>query len=212
MSFYLDFKKIDINMFYEYLRTRRLFETHSILKNDIEGYKQRLYKLGYNEIDTLYKDIKTQKRVDAFAENNNIDNQYVTVLRRHLMSLVAKPRKITDFVRMQPETISYLLSKEINTTKDLYENIDAIHTDEMDYLFAITDLCRLRYLHVTFLDGIYFSGYKSIDDLAHADIEELSNKINKTMIQYNLSKAKLGLKDAEYLIEDAKLYKEWLNL
>ena len=82
----------------------------------------------------------------------------------------------------------------------------------MEYLNSVNDLVRMRYLHATFLDGLYFSGYKSMQDLANADFHDVSKRVNETMITHNLSKAKLGLKDSEYLVEDAKLYLKWLNL
>ena len=212
MGFYLDFNKISIDMFFDYLKERRLFATHMILKENIEERKNQFKNLGYHNIHDLYQAIKTQQKVDSFSIEYDMDNQYLTVLRRHLMSLIAKPRKITDFKRLKEESITYLLHNNIKTTKDLYERINDIQSTELDYLTSIADLCRLRYLHATFLDGIYFSGYTSIKKLEEASVEELSKKINEVMLEKNLSKAKLGLKDSEYLIEDAKLYNKWLHL
>ena len=163
-------------------------------------------------MDSLYNDIKTQKKVDLFCAKHNYDNQYITVLRRHIMSLVTKNRKITDFTRMRKSTMEYLLLKDIKTTKDLFERFEDLYGEDMDYLKSINDLVRMRYLHATFFDGLYFSGYKSINDLAKADYVQVSKDINDTLITHNLSKAKLGLKDAEYLVEDAKLYLKWLVL
>ncbi len=212
MGFYLDFKKITIDMLYDYFSSRRLFTSHRILKENITENRDKLKQLGYSNLDDLFKAIKTQKKVDEFSLKNDYDNEYVTILRRHVMSLIAKPRKIADFVRMKKSTRMYLLDNDIKTTKDLFENLHQLESDEMEYLNSIADLCRLRYLAITFLDGIYYSGYKTMEMLSNATPEEVSRKINETMIKYGLSKVKLGIKDSEYLIEDAKLYLEWLNL
>ncbi len=212
MGFYLDFKKISIDMFYKYLEESRLFETHLILKDNIDNNMDNFKKLGYSNLDSLYKDIKTQRKVILFAEKNNYSIDYLTVLRRHIMSLIAKPRKISDFSRLKESTKNYLQELNIKTTKDLYDNISKITCDEMNYLNSIVDLSRQRYMHATYLDGVYFSGYTSMKKLASAEVDKLASDINETMRRMNLTKAKFGLKDSKYIIDDANLYIKWLNL
>lgn len=208
----LDFKKITLEEFYEYLKQRRLFETHQVLKKDYEIHLANLKKLGYHNLDELYYDIRTNKKVEIFSEKNQYDLEYVTILRRHIMSLVSKPRKIVDFQMMRSEIKEYLLDKGIKDTKQLYDQIHTIECDNMKYLHAICEITQMRYLHPNFFDGIYFAGYHSMEDMSKSSVEDMSRKVSDSVKKHNLSKIKLGLKDSEYLIEDAKLYIKWLAL
>ncbi len=212
MGFYIDLEKVTTEMFYDYIKRSRVFETHLILKENIDKYVATFKELGYKNVKQLYSDIKTPSKVVVFSETNNIDKDYVIVLRRHILSLIAKPRSIEDFKMMKPSTKEYLRNFGIKTTKDLFDRFTEISCDDMEYITCVADLSRQRYMHATYLDALYYSGYTSMKELSDGDVESLTNKINQTLNTYHLSKQKFGLKDAKYIIDDAKLYLKLLAL
>jgi hypothetical protein len=199
-------------MFFDYLKEREIFPTHAILKEDIE-YKLAFFKdVGFKYLDELYNAIKTKAKCNHFSITHNIEFEYINVLRRHIMSFLAKPRDIKDFALFSPDEIKFFLENGIRNTYQLYENKSIEIQSNKEYVKSILDIVRQRYISPLFFDGIYLAGYRTIEELSKVDPVELSNNVNKAMKEHKLTTVSLGVKDSTFLVEDAKLYSEWLNL
>lgn len=213
MNYGLDFNKISVNEFYDYIEARDLMKSHHILKDDIDFYRSFFYTHEIRTLDELYNEIKTKPRVVKFSKEHILDEDYLIILRRHIMSFVVKPRKIDDFKMMDPVARYILEAENIKTTKELFFSPQLIiRCPNLRYIKGILELTTLRYVSASFAEAIFLSEYETIKDIAAATPEEFRDKINETSKKYDLFKSVFGLSDSKYLIDDAKLFCKWQNL
>lgn len=209
----IDLKKISTIEFFGYLSERDLFKSHAILNDHPERYCERFENLGYKDVGSLYEAIRTAKRSEAFSSLHDLPFDYINILRRHISSFLYKPRPLIGFSGLDDDRISCLKEKGITHTDHLYEKFHELdppcETDH--YLAAIKELTRLRYVAAKFADILYHAGYMSIDDIKADSPEMLQKKANDANRSNRIAPINLGLSDAKFLIDDAKLYADWLN-
>lgn len=197
--------------FFNYLRDRELLKSHSILKTDRDKHLKVIQSLGLNTLGKLANALKTKARALKTFVNTDVTEEYIVILRRQVNSFVSKPRKLNEFMLIDDSTVKSLLKINIITTKDLFLQWNQVVFKEacMDYLKAISILTQLRYVGHGYAESLYLSGYKTIESIATVDPVILVGQINATSDKFKLFKITLGLSDATFLVEDAKLFLKW---
>jgi replicative superfamily II helicase len=72
-------------------------------------------------------------------------------------------------------------------------------------LFALSNLVRINGIASATAVTFYEAGYKSIKDIINSTKEEMLNKITKVNDEKKYYKAKLGLKDMQFVIDYANM-------
>lgn len=211
MNIGLDFSKIRTNEFYSYLKKRDLMKSHLILKEDLNEYRDFFISQGLTTLNELYDVIKTKSRVIKYAKTHFLDEEYLIILRRHIMSFIVKPRNMDDFKMLDPVDIYILQAENIKTTSDLHSRSDVIERmQNQEYINSVLEFTSMRYVSASFAEAIYFAGYKTKQDIADTTAKEFKDKINEAAKKYQLFKSVFGESDSQYLIDDAKLFLKWM--
>lgn len=210
MEYGVDFSKITMEEFYEYVKEKNLMKSHAILKEDLNYYTSFFLQQGFCTMNDLYQEIKTKSKVIKFAKKYDVNENYVVILRRHLMSFEVKPRSVDDFRLMDPLDRYILDSENITNTKELFQHPNTIQRlRNQEYINSMLELTTLRYISAPFAEALFRSGYKNIFEISNANPEEMTKKINTIGKELGLFKSVFGLKDASHVVDDAKLYIKW---
>jgi len=122
---------------------------------------------------------------------------------------------ISDFPGISANIVSILLNKRIRTSKDVYDlvinpnNISivsreiGIEVNELQELSSLCNLVRINGIGAIAARTLYESGYRSIDEIAHAKAAELLKGMNAVNVNKQYYKAKLGEKDMQFVIDAA---------
>ena len=213
MEICVDLNKVSMKDFYVYLETRKMFPSHKILERDNKKYLEIFEDLGFKTVDKLFKAISSKKKCEDFSVKHKIDFEYITILRRHIGGFIVKPRLLSEFSLLDDSIIELLSKKGIKNTKDLRSKIQelAIPKEHFAYLNSILELTKLRYVAGKYTDGLFLSGYETIDKIAVSNPQTMNTKLNETMRTYNIANVNLGISDSEFLISDAKLFIKWFR-
>lgn len=215
MPYYVDLSKISLDQYKEKLIIADLVPSRQVLKEDIYLNFTILKNAGINNTEELYDALKTKKRVQNFATEHQIDENYLTILIRELKGYRQPPVKIKDFFHLAPAVISKLEGIGLKNTQQLYEHIKTkdlrkelaiktkIDTETINELAKLTDLSRVRWVNHTFAYALVRSGIESVKQLSETDFEQLHILINETNRKLNLYKANIGVHDMKITVEAA---------
>lgn len=216
MGYCFNLTRITLDDYKRLLKEQYLIPSMLILRQNIDEIFDIISNTGIHNIEELYIKIKTKKRAEIFAEQYNIDNNYMIILRRSLMGFKTPIRKLKDYIILEEHWEKFDVLG-LKTSEDLYyyfsENLEqdilnelGITKEQLGNLSHLMDVSRLRYVTPTFAETIIKSGYCSVDKLSRAEAQCLYEIFQETNDQLKLYKGVLSKNDMQFLIEDAKLF------
>lgn len=219
MGYSIDLNRIPFLQYMEILKKQNLLPGRRILLENIDENFQRMTDTGIHNLAELKNNLASTERLFAFAAKTGVPENYLTILKREMGSLEQKPISISDFPDISANIVSILLNKGIRTSKDLYlatnlNNITiasreiGIEASELQELNSLCNLVRINGIGAIAARTIYESGYKSIDEIAHAKAAELLERMNAVNTNKQYYKAKLGEKDMQFIIDAANIILE----
>ncbi|HCC38259.1 MAG TPA: hypothetical protein DEQ14_12010 [Treponema sp.] len=217
MGYNIDLNKISILKYMEILKSQNPLPGRRILLENIEENFRKITDTGIHSLAELKNSISSKQKLSIFPQKTNIDENYLTILKREIGSLEQKPIPVSDFPGISAGTLSALENQGIKTSKDVYNlsinpgNISSvsrktgIKTSELLEINIMSNLVRINGIGTAAAKAIYESGYKSIDDIAHAKAAKLLEKMNTANANKQYYKANLGEKDMQFIIDAAKI-------
>ena len=216
MGYYINLQDINIEEYRDKLKFADLLPSRRILRNDIDKHFERIKNSGVSNLEELLEKVKNKKKMEAFAKQNDVDENYLTILVREIKSYRQPPSKFKDFPEVPPEVISGLEKGGITNTVQLYEKVlskesrnklsseAGISQDWILKLARLTDLCRIRWVNHTFAFILLETGCDSAQSVANADIKNLYEKVNRFIEEKALFKVRIGQHDIKLCVEAAK--------
>jgi len=213
----MDLRKIDIPKYKIFLKNQHLILSRQILHENIDDNFKIFENYGFKNLYDLKQAISTKTKINNLSKEIDISTEYLNILRRELGTFNKKGIPFKDFPIIDNNTISALDKKGIKNTKDFYEyytseNNEKRVADELSIsppmiscLVLLSSLVRINGIGALAAVTFYEAGYKTINDVISSTKEEMLEKITKINNEKNYYKAKLGLKDMQFVIDFANL-------
>lgn len=216
MGYYIDLTGISLDQYKAILKSADLLPSRRILQENINENFEVLKRKNIQNVDGLLKVFNSKKKMQLFAAQENFDENYLAVLVREAKSYKPRPNNIKDFPGITEAVVSGLETVGIKNTLHLFDKIKSkegraalsaqtsIDEAEMLRLAKLTDLSRIRWVNHTFAYVLLEAGFDTAEKVAHANYEDLYNKIKQLNSERNLYKGNIGLHDMKLCVEAAK--------
>lgn len=201
MKYCLDTSVLSLELYRDLLKKQNLLPGRRILLQDIDSNFQKLIDSGILNVSVLKKALSSPNKLKALALNNDLSEEYLTILKREIGSLEQKPVALNSFPNMDDSLISSLISKGIKSSRDYWES----NLPKDNELFGLCDLVRINGVGPTAAKTFYEAGYKSVEDVTNANAEDMLKRVTGINEVKQYYQAKLGIKDIQFCIDFAKI-------
>lgn len=201
MPYNLDLSALSIREYQELLKRQNLLPGRRILWHNIDHNFEAMGRQGITNIAELKGRLSTPQKMSSFAAATGIPEQYLTILKREIGTLVQNPVPLASFPGVDSAIVDGLNSKGIKTSKEYFER-GLSNTDE---LFCLCDLVRINGVGAVAAKAFYEAGYRSVAEVAGADAGVMLERVAKVNDTKRYYKAKLGIKDMQFCIDFASL-------
>ncbi len=215
MGYYIDLKSISIDKYKDIIKSAELIPSWKVLKENIDENLNIIKAHNIKNLDDLLTVLKGKDDIELFSQKSGLPGKYLEVLKRVVNGYRQKPNRIKDFPCIAEETAVKLERIGIRNTLKLYEMIltpdkrdelaeeTGISKSEIVTLAKLTDLSRIRWVNHTFAYVLLEAGYESAEEVAHADPEELYEKIKRLNSERKIYNAHIGVRDMKMCIDSA---------
>ena len=114
-QYYIDLQAYSLQKLKSMLQSMRLIPSQRILLEGIDARFQILEASGIHNLAALQARLKTKKKLQAFAVQSGIPEDYLTVLRREASSWTPKPVILADFPQVDSQAVAKLGQRGIKT-------------------------------------------------------------------------------------------------
>jgi hypothetical protein len=223
MGYSLDLSKISIESYKEILKNQYLLPSRKILQQNIDFSFDAIYSCHIKNLAELKNALSTTQKLNVFSEKSGLSKEYLTILRREIVSIEPKEVLIKEFPEVDEETINSLATTGIKSSKDYYEFYNSLNgkkeitqkisisEGKAQELFSLCDLVRINGVGAIAAKSFFDAGYKSVNDVAKTKAEEMLERVSKVNNIKQYYKAKLGTKDMQFCIDFASIIKSIEN-
>ncbi len=216
MSFSIDFKKVTLEEYKKDIRKKSFIPSRQILQDRVDIHFNAFKKAKINNLEELVITINNKKLKTELLKDNNISNEYLTILLRELKSIQSKPLKLSEFNWIPNTIINKFVKIGISNTKIVYERLGkskerkqfsktiGIAEKDIIELLKLSDLTRIQWVNSTFSHVLFAAGFDTVEKVSNANYEDLYNKVTSRNEEMKLYKGKIGLNDMKLCIEAAK--------
>jgi hypothetical protein len=198
------------------LQAADLLPSRRLLQENTEEIFGVLKAQGLATLADLQAALKTKPKLQQFAQECGLDEEYLKVLIREVNSIQPKPNKLTDFPETPAEVVEKLAEIGIKHTLHLYDRVltpadraalaAEIGVDERVILrlAKLTDISRIRWMNHTFAYIMLEAGYDSSAAVAQADPAQLHADVKALNEARGIFKGQIGLHDMVLCVNAAK--------
>ena len=200
-QYHVDLEQFSIKEFQHILETGRLLPSERVLGEKTCERFAILAAMGITNLQGLAHRLKSKKKLEQFAQESGIPQDYLTILRRRIGVYVPKPVPLIKFPGVDPEHVERLAAVGIKQTEQLFEraqsaqdraalsDLTGVPDDALLELVKLSDLSRASYVGPTFARVIYEAGADTIGKLADCSPEELCANLRAVNEEQGLTKA-----------------------
>jgi hypothetical protein len=215
-DYHIDLEQFSLEHFRHILETRDLQPGRMILKEQLAERFQILESMGISNLKELEAVLETKKRMEKFAQESGLPNDYLVILRREVSSYVPKPFNLEKIPEVNPEYIERLAASGIKNTKHLFERakfkdgraelsrLVDVPDDDLLELVKLSDLARIWGVGPLFARLLYEAGVDTIEEFLKCSLKELSETLHAINNEEHYTPIMPTAKDIEYCIELAK--------
>jgi len=204
MRYALDLEFITIQEYRTLLMQQNLLPGRKILWNDLDKNFDLFRCRGIKTVAQLKKSLSTPEKIAAFANESEISDEYLVILKREIGSLEQKPVLLSAFPDMDPSFLTKLGNAGLKTSKEYWESKQGVS----DELFCLCDLVRINGVGPVAARVFYEAGYRSIEEVATAVASIMLEKVSVVNEAHHYYRGKLGQKDMQFCIDFAILLKK----
>ncbi|MBG0771891.1 MAG: DUF4332 domain-containing protein [Anaerolineaceae bacterium] len=216
MGYYRDFDALSLEEYQAILENADLLPSRRVLQEHTAARFAALKAQGLATVADLQTALKNKAKLQAFALQSELDEDYLAVLIREVNSLQPKPNKLADIPDVSVEVVSALAKLGIKQTVQLFERVRtpadraALAAEAgMDetailHLAKLTDLSRIRWVNHTFAAILLAAGYESAADVAQANPQQLHADVKRVNEERGYFKGQIGLHDMALTVNAAK--------
>jgi hypothetical protein len=223
MKYGMDLTKMDVQKYKNFLKNQYLIPSRQILHEKIDDNFKIFENCGLKNLSDLKQAISTSAKIDKMSKETGISAEYLNILRRELGTFDKAGVSFKEFPTIDGNTVSKLDEKGIKNTKDFYEyyysesnekgisDEPGIPVEMVERLISLSSLVRINGIASLAAVTFYEAGYKTVKDIAVSTKEEMLEKITAVNDEKKYYKAKLGLKDMQFVIDFAGLMEYFEN-
>lgn len=201
MRYDIDLTKVSLEQYRQLLQKQNLLPSRRLLLQDLDARFTALETQGIANAAQLMKALAAPAKFDQLAAKAGIPQEYLTVLKRELGTLLPKNVSLTDFPGIDPAAIESLRERGIKTSKAYFEQSD----DTNGELYALCNLVRINGIGPNAAKMFYEAGYRSPAEIAAADAETILIKISAQNADHRYYQGTLGFKDMRFCVESAQM-------
>jgi hypothetical protein len=211
--YYIDLEAFSLARFRDELETREVLPGRRILKEDIAGRFAVLESMGIENLAELVQALKTKKKVEAFAQQSGLSQDYLTILRREVNRYLPNPVNLAKFPGVEPAYVEKLASVGIKHSKHLFDRgrtrdarddvsrQAAVPGDAVLELVKLSDLVRVSGVGPVFARILYQAGSDTLEKLATSSPEGLHDRVMAVNLEMGYTNAAIPMRDIAYCIE-----------
>ena len=200
-QYHVNLEQFSLEEFKHILETGRLLPSEKILGEKISERFATLEAMGITNLQDLVGRIKSKKKLEQFAQESGLPQDYLTILRRRVGVYTPKPAPLAKFPGIDPEHVERLATVGIKQTKQLFERakskqeraalseLAGVPDDALLELVKLSDLARASYVGPAFARVIYEAGADTLGKLADCSPKELCEKMRAVNEEKQLTKA-----------------------
>jgi hypothetical protein len=215
-DYYADLGKISLSDFKAELESGELLPSRKMLGEDIDNRFKCMRNHGMKNLDDLLAVLKTTDKIKKFSRETGLPEEYLTILRREIMSSQPKPVNLRDFPGISKVTVGKLEKQNIKNTKQLYQYIKTdvarrnlqndlnIPHNEVLELAKLTDVVRIKWVGANFARLLVDSCCDTVEKVSKADYKELYDAVVCINDEKKYFRGKFGLHDMKLAVIAAK--------
>jgi hypothetical protein len=216
MSYYINLNKISLDEYKKILKSADLLPSRKMLLENVDHELDLIKKQGIKNLADLLSALKNKNKLQAFAEQSGVSEDYLTILNREIKGYHPRPNKLRDFPDLEKKMVEKLEEMGFTNTLKLYDKVVTPQQRkelaqflgaperEIFKLTKLTDLSRIKWVNHTFANVLYQAGFDTVEKVASADYKELYKKVKKLNEEQHLYKGHIGLNDMKRCVEAAK--------
>jgi hypothetical protein len=217
-QYHLDLEHFSLGQYRQVLETDDLLPSQQILKEDIPGRFAVLESMGIRNLKDLADALSTKKKIERFAQESGLPQEYLAVLRRRTKIYTPNPIPLAKIPGIAPEHIERLAAAGINQTKQLFERArskedraelaeqSGVPEDVVLELVKLSDLARAGYVGPIFARMLYEAGVDSLERLSRSSPAELHERLLAVNEEQKLTRAtNFTVKDIASCVEIAQM-------
>lgn len=202
-----DLAEVTLDDFKLELKTGRLLPSRQPLLENIDHNFAILEKSRYKNIADLKKVLDKKKQLQSLAATSQIDETYLTLLKREISSSLPTPVKFSSVPLIDQQIVTKLNKLSIYTTEDLFPFIkdqvsrtefakkSQFSPDEVLWLAKLVDVSRIKWVGPKLARLIIDTEYDTVEKLTKANPE-------KALLALNTAKKKNKAYDGPLGIDD----------
>lgn len=187
-----------------------------VLKTNLKVNFNLLKAQGITNLKDLSENIKTDVKRKKLSKLTNVDDNYLTILRREINGYIPKPIDLSDFPEIDKTILLKLSKVGIKTSKTLYEKTitkddrqKLVNCIDVDYdsilmLTKLSDLGRVNGVGPVFAQMLYDVKCDTIVKFSQSNEKTLYKNLIILNDKKNYTKAKFTEKDLLFCIKCAK--------
>jgi hypothetical protein len=202
-QYHIDLEQLDLEWFRDFLEKSNLLPSEKILKEEPAQRFAILEEMGIKHLQDLTRALSTKKKLERFAQESGLPQEYLVILRRRAGLYTPKPVPLKKMIGIAPEPIERLAAMGVKNTKQLFEQARSkqdraelsrladMPDDVMLELVKLADLVRAAYVGPVYARIIYETGLDTLEKLAECPPEELLARMHAVNEEKKLTKSAL---------------------
>lgn len=212
MSYYIDYKSISLEKFFEKVRDVSMLPSQKALTEKPEDKLNRIKSFGISNAQELRTALKNKSKITEFSQKTGIDEDYLVLLNRELARYQPKALLLKEFPGLGDDIVGKLEQCTIKNTLQLYDRVTTpearmelagqtgISHDKVLELSRLADVSRIMWTTPTFARLLIEAGFESVSKIAGSDSNELCEKLLSVNTLTGIYKGRIGQKDMALFI------------
>lgn len=210
--YHIDFNSYTLKQFKKSIAHRDMIPSRQILKENLDENFKLFDKMGIKTVQDLLDQIKTKTKLESFAEEMELPEGYLTILKREINSFHPTPVKISSIPGINKNVLDALEKEGIKNSRNMYdecENLEmqmdlatrtALSLNEIEEVASLSDLCRAYGVGPVFARMLFDIGIKGLKDL----VSRKPQKIIEIYEEQTGKSADFGENDLKLTMDIAK--------
>ena len=214
--YHMDLTQFSLLKFKQILEEGDVLPGRKILKEKLTERFATLEAAGIHNLRDLLDALKSKEKIEIFAKQYDLPENYLVILRREANSYLPKPFNICEIPDVDPEFTDRLAAAGIKNTRHLFDRAKTRHdrddlsrladipTTDLLELVKLSDLARINGVGPVFARLFYNAGADTLEKLAASSPHELFEKLQAINTAKKYTKIMATVKDVAFCITMAR--------
>lgn len=215
MAYHINAENVSLDDLRKRIEETDLVPSRTLLLDGITSKMKLIEQQGVTTLDSLRKELKNSRCLEAMSNKTGIDTQYLIILRREIESYFPKPFALKAYDWLPEGAISKLEEKGIHNTAALHKAASHVESRNelakstgvdvviLETLVRLADLARVQWVSPTVARMLMEAGYDSASMVAAANADDLCEAFVHINKGDRFFRGKIGLRDIKRLVRAA---------